>query len=120
METDKINSPKLDDTTLKSKHNVMDDRGEISETETKSKKCMETSIREVKKKKKEKKIKCAFCNEKCGLFSILCECGNRYCTKHSSRVSHECIKLSENQMKKKKEIKDNNPKMQASKMVKIE
>ena len=118
METEKISSPKLNDTTLKSKHDAMSDKGGISET--KSKKCMETSISEVKKKKKEKKIKCAFCNEKCGLFSILCECGNRYCTKHSSRVSHECIKLSENQMKKKKEIKDNNPKMKASKMVKIE
>lgn len=68
---------------------------------------------------KKKKIRCHKCNIKCGLFAFRCECGNIYCSNHVTRISHNCIKLHENNEKKKKEIEERNPLTKTSKVEKI-
>ena len=70
-------------------------------------------------KKKTKKVRCHQCNVKCGMMSFNCECGHTFCSKHVTRVSHNCIKIEENNEKKKKEIENKLPLTEFSKFEKI-
>lgn len=64
-----------------------------------------------------KKKKCDFigCNTKIHLISFDCECNKSFCIKHNNKHSHNCPIISNN----KKLIKDNNPIIKPSTLIKI-
>ena len=47
------------------------------------------------KKRKKKKNRCSFngCNKKLKLTDFPCRCKNKYCAKHRTQESHNCIEL---------------------------
>lgn len=71
------------------------------------------------KKKKSKKVRCFICKKNCGLMQFNCDCGNIFCSKHVTRISHNCIKINENSEKKKKDIEKSLPLTEPSKITKI-
>ena len=62
-----------------------------------------------KSKTKKKNVRCHECNIKCGMMTFPCDCGFTFCSKHVTRISHNCIKINENNKKKKKEIEEKLP-----------
>jgi len=63
-----------------------------------------------------KKIKCDFCNKKLKLHEqIKCKCEKMFCSKHLSCFSHNCL----HKIDHKKIIKNNNPKVNVEKVIKI-
>ena len=67
-----------------------------------------------------KKIKCGFCNKKCGLIFITCKsCNMILCNTHMSLSSHECKNIDKKKDEVKNELNEKNPKMNSMKVEKI-
>lgn len=72
---------------------------------------------EIKEKNlKKKKIRCSFCNKKMGLVSFTCDCGGVFCSAHLNAHSHNCCLLTKKKDERKKELKENNPKINFQKL----
>ena len=69
--------------------------------------------------KKNKKLRCDFCNKKLGLIYFNCKCDGNFCEKHRLIQSHNCKKINENKDEKKELLKKNNPKIEFSKLIMI-
>ena len=69
------------------------------------------------KEKKEKKIRCDFCNKKLGLIFFTCKCENHFCQKHLNPHSHDCSFNYKLECQEK--LKENNPQMKSYTMVKV-
>jgi len=70
--------------------------------------------------KKKNKIRCHQCNIKCHMINFKCnDCNNIFCSKHVTRISHKCVKVNENNEKKRKEIEERLPLTVFSKFEKI-
>lgn len=71
------------------------------------------------KNKSKSKTRCTFCNKKTGLLFFTCECEGKFCTKHLNAHSHECCLIEKRKDEKKKELEENNPKIDTMKVEKI-
>ncbi len=63
--------------------------------------------------------RCSYCNKKLKLIVFDCKCGGKFCSKHRYMNSHECVIIDEKKKKCKDEIKERNPEVNFSKLVKI-
>ncbi len=63
--------------------------------------------------------KCSFCNKKLKLISYTCKCSGQFCAKHRYTHTHNCTSLHKKIEESKKIIKNNNPVMIHSKVIKI-
>ena len=59
------------------------------------------------------------CKKKFKLIKFPCICGNNYCSEHRYMNAHNCILILENKKKCKDNIKDNNPEVNFTKLIKI-
>ena len=75
----------------------------------------------IKKESKGKKnhIRCSFCKKKCNLIHFKCKCNGLFCSIHRYTHMHNCNYKEKNAEEKKKEIKENNPKLEKDKVDKI-
>ena len=65
------------------------------------------------------KEKCSFCNKKLKLISYTCKCDGQFCDKHRYTHTHDCKSLNKKIDESKELIKNNNPLMIHSKVIKI-
>jgi len=65
------------------------------------------------------KDKCSFCNKKLKLISYSCKFQGKFCDKHSYTHTHNCTSLDKKIEESKKILKNNNPVINHSKVVKI-
>ena len=72
-----------------------------------------------KRSNREKKTRCTFCKKKTGLISFTCDCEGVFCAKHLNAHSHECCLIEKRKDEKKKELEENNPKIDTKKVEKI-
>lgn len=72
-------------------------------------------------KMEDKKKRCSFegCKKKLKLISFSCQCGGEFCQAHRYTSSHNCPCLQNKKNTCKEFIKDNNPVVSHSKLVKI-
>jgi hypothetical protein len=84
----------------------------------KEEKSVEESVSEEKETKPKKipKQKCYHCNAKLKMIVFTCKCNHIFCPKHLGAHSHNCPYDYKNE--KKKQIEENNPKLE-SKMERI-
>ena len=63
--------------------------------------------------------RCSYCNKKLKLINFDCKCGGKFCSSHRYMNAHQC-KLIDNMKKKCKDnIKNNNPEINFSNVIKI-
>jgi len=65
------------------------------------------------------KDKCSFCNKKLKIISYSCRCEGQFCDKHRYTHTHDCKSLQKKIDESKELIKNNNPLMIHSKVIKI-
>ena len=65
------------------------------------------------------KDKCSFCNKKLKIISYSCKCEGQFCDKHRYTHAHDCKSLQKKIDESKELIKNNNPLMIHSKVIKI-
>jgi len=65
------------------------------------------------------KEKCSFCNKKLKIISYTCKCEGKFCDKHRYTHTHDCKSLQKKIDESKELIKNNNPLMIHSKVIKI-
>jgi len=65
------------------------------------------------------KEKCSFCNKKLKIISYNCKCEGKFCDKHRYTHTHDCKSLQKKIDESKELIKNNNPLMIHSKVIKI-
>ena len=65
------------------------------------------------------KDKCSFCNKKLKIISYTCKCEGQFCDKHRYTHTHNCLSLNKKKEEYKEIIKNNNPLMIHSKVIKI-
>jgi len=65
------------------------------------------------------KDKCSFCNKKLKIISYSCKCEGQFCDKHRYTHTHDCKSLQKKIDESKELIKNNNPLMIHSKVIKI-
>ena len=65
------------------------------------------------------KDKCSFCNKKLKIISYTCKCDGQFCDKHRYTHTHDCKSLQKKIDESKELIKNNNPLMIHSKVIKI-
>ena len=65
------------------------------------------------------KDKCSFCNKKLKIISYSCKCEGQFCDKHRYTHTHNCTSLQKKIDESKELIKNNNPLMIHSKVIKI-
>ena len=65
------------------------------------------------------KEKCSFCNKKLKIISYTCKCEGNFCDKHRYTHTHDCKSLQKKIDESKELIKNNNPLMIHSKVIKI-
>ena len=65
------------------------------------------------------KERCSFCNKKIKLISYSCKCGGSFCPKHRYTHTHNCKSLNNKKDECKKILKNNNPVINHSKVIKI-
>ena len=65
------------------------------------------------------KDKCSFCNKKLKIISYSCRCEGQFCDKHRYTHTHDCQSLQKKIDESKELIKNNNPLMIHSKVIKI-
>jgi len=63
--------------------------------------------------------KCSFCKKKLKLISYSCKCEGQFCPKHRYTFEHNCTSLNKKIEESKEIIKNNNPVMIHSKVIKI-
>lgn len=63
--------------------------------------------------------KCSFCNKKLKLISYSCKCQGQFCVKHRYTHTHNCTSLHKKIEESKEILKNNNPVMIHSKVIKI-
>ena len=63
--------------------------------------------------------KCSLCNKKLKLISYSCKCEGQFCPKHRYTHAHNCTSLNKKIEESKEIIKNNNPVMIHSKVIKI-
>ena len=59
------------------------------------------------------------CNKKLKLITFNCNCGGNFCSEHRYTTSHNCPLLEEKKKSCKEMLKDNNPVVGFSKVIKI-
>jgi len=65
------------------------------------------------------KQKCSFCNKKLKLINYSCKCEGIFCQKHRYTHTHNCKYLNKKKEESKINIKNNNPVVNHSKVIKI-
>jgi len=65
------------------------------------------------------KEKCSFCNKKLKIISYTCKCEGQFCDKHRYTHTHNCPSLQKKIDESKELIRNNNPLMIHSKVIKI-
>uniref|UniRef100_A0A6C0C728 AN1-type domain-containing protein n=1 Tax=viral metagenome TaxID=1070528 RepID=A0A6C0C728_9ZZZZ len=65
------------------------------------------------------KERCSFCNKKLKLISYSCKCNGKFCQKHRYTHSHNCKSLNKKIEESKKNLENNNPVVNHSKVIKI-
>ena len=65
------------------------------------------------------KEKCSFCNKKLKLISYTCKCDGQFCDKHRYTHTHDCTSLDKKIQECKEILKNNNPVIEHSKVIKI-
>ena len=70
---------------------------------------------------KEKIRRCSHekCNKKLKLISFDCKCGGSFCSEHRYTSSHNCPTLEDKKNRCKEILKENNPEINFSKVIKI-
>ena len=63
--------------------------------------------------------RCSFCNIKLKIISYTCKCEGNFCDKHRYTHTHNCKSLQKKIDESKQLIKNNNPLMIHSKVIKI-
>ena len=63
--------------------------------------------------------RCSFCNKKLKLISYSCKCLGQFCPKHRYTHTHNCKNLNKKIEESKKILKNNNPQINHSKVIKI-
>jgi len=63
--------------------------------------------------------KCSFCNKKLKLISYSCKCKGQFCAEHRYIHTHNCTSLNKKIEESKKNIENNNPVINHSKVIKI-
>ena len=63
--------------------------------------------------------RCSFCNKKLKLISYSCKCEGKFCQKHRYTHTHNCKSLEKKKEDAKKILKNNNPVVNHSKVIKI-
>ena len=96
---------------------IVDNHEENKECENKKNK--EMGEKKNKRSNREKKTRCTFCKKKTGLISFTCDCGGIFCSAHLNAHSHECCLIEQRKDEKKKELEENNPKIDTKKVEKI-
>jgi AN1-type zinc finger protein 5/6 len=71
------------------------------------------------KKHKKKIIRCKICRQKCTLIRFECKCKGVFCSVHRYTHSHNCDYIEQKKEEKKKEIENNNPKVETKKINEI-
>ena len=65
------------------------------------------------------KERCSFCNKKLKLISYSCKCNGKFCQKHRYTHTHNCKSLEKKKEECKNILKNNNPVVNHSKVIKI-
>ncbi len=63
--------------------------------------------------------RCLICNKKLKLISYSCKCGGSFCPKHRYTYTHNCPSLNKKKEEYKEILKNDNPVIHHSKVVKI-
>ncbi len=63
--------------------------------------------------------RCTFCNKKIKLISYSCKCQGQFCPKHRYTHTHNCPSLNNKKEECKNILKNNNPVVNHSKVIKI-
>jgi predicted nucleic acid binding AN1-type Zn finger protein len=63
--------------------------------------------------------RCSFCNKKIKLISYSCKCQGQFCAKHRYTYTHNCPSLNNIKEECKNILKNNNPVVNHSKVIKI-
>ena len=63
--------------------------------------------------------KCTFCNKKIKLISYSCKCQGQFCPNHRYTHPHNCPSLNKKKEECKNILKNNNPVVNHSKVIKI-